>query len=730
VCVQYLASDQNGNLYGVTATGELLHNRHQDADPRKPLIYAGAGRPIARGFHDIRHLISWPAPSGSHLGMITRDGTFLYNRVDNPASAAPQLWRSAIGSVVATGWGNARHVFCDQTGAVYSVLPTGELGKNQLTVSNDGATLEQRGLGSRLGTGWTDVLHVFSGGPGRFLSVDLWGALRYNAERRDERGEVPLAYPGPGKEVAQCWNRLVAVFGAGNGGIYGITIEGVLLYSRLTVDGGRPSLMQRGDGQPVGKVCKACRLSTTVEGYCWPLSVAPGDTVDFKVSVNPKSASDTGSVNYSTRYVRLRRVIQAQSGDRHIDVADDRQMSVGGDYTAELQDIPKEPWKNGCNWKISFQLVIPRDPVWPSGLYAAECRPEGADPSEQGASYIVFILKPPAGERGELAVLSNINTWNAYNCWGGSSKYCCHEGSPLPQQLSFERPHPGTCPSQLPAIDCPEVVPQTCHLTRAELWVLTWLEDNGYPFHLYSDHDLDHGIEGISTGTWRYKALILNTHAEYWTFSMYDKVKSYVEDGGSLIYLGGNGIYEHVDYADGAGRVMRVLQEATGDLSLCNEQNTLRVPCLFRSLTHPKRPERAILGVQFENVVGLTATPYEVTAPKHPFLDGVAKDRIGTRGLFCAASGWEVDHLPKRLRSDTTLLAHGREEGNPAGADGADMVCRTIRPKNNFVFSAGSLQFGASLVVDENLQRLIKNVLEAALHPRSTRSPRRRRLGK
>ena len=42
----------------------------------------------------------------------------------------------------------------------------------------------------------------------------------------------------------------------------------------------------------------------------------------------------------------------------------------------------------------------------------------------------------------------------------------------------------------------------------------------------------------------KYRVLILSTHPEYWTRQMYDRVKHWVfEEGGRLMYLGGNGFY-------------------------------------------------------------------------------------------------------------------------------------------------------------------------------------------
>ena len=36
MCVRHVTSDQNGNLYAVTESGELLHNRHANGDPQEP----------------------------------------------------------------------------------------------------------------------------------------------------------------------------------------------------------------------------------------------------------------------------------------------------------------------------------------------------------------------------------------------------------------------------------------------------------------------------------------------------------------------------------------------------------------------------------------------------------------------------------------------------------------------------------------------------------------------
>jgi hypothetical protein len=703
MCVRHVTSDQNGNLYAVTESGELLHNRHANGDPQEPLIFPGSGRRIAAGFDRIQHVISWGAQTESHLGLITSDGTMFYNWVENPQSAAPQPALPGIGSRVATGWGNVRNVFCDQTGVVYSLLPSGELFENQLIVTTNGsgnhARLQQPALGKPLVSGWTGIRYVFSAGRGRFLSIDLQGVLRYSELSLEASSEATVARQGAWERWATGWGTLAAVFGAGGGAMYAITIEGNLLYSRLRLDGLRPPSIPPGHGALVGYVFVCPESSSLVEGYCWPLSVAPGKTIEFKVSVRHGKGAPR-KVKYRVRYLRLRDRV-----DGHTDIPDDLAMGPDSHQVAELQDVGKTPWRDGCNWKTSFKLTIPRDGTWRSGLYAAECSPDGPNSSERQPYYVLFVVNPSAGEPGDLAVLSNINTWNAYNCWGGTSKYHCREGSPLPRRLSFVRPNV-SCAIEFETRGDPDVRP--AHLARGELWVLSWLERNHYPFHVYSDHDLDRGIEGISKGSWFYRALILNTHPEYWTIRMHKHLTRYLSRGGSLIYLGGNGLFEEVTYTL-RGRAMQVLERAPRFyLATCNGP-CARLPCQFR---YTGRPESAVLGVGFlEWPWPNSDAPYQVMAPAHPLLAGVVDHMIGGDGLCHAgASTWEIDVCDKAPPLGTTVLARGTNA--PDYPFGAHMVYRELdHIKKNFVFSVGSLGFPPSFVVDRNLQQIVRNVL-------------------
>src|SRR5262249_36156642 len=138
-------------------------------------------------------------------------------------------------------------------------------------------------------------------------------------------------------------------------------------------------------------------------------------------------------------------------------------------FSPTTQRLPDKPWRNGAGWATSFTKTIPAD--WPSGIYSARVHSSSSAPDYS----IVFIVKPAPAAQSRVAVLANANTWLAYNGWGGKGKYT---GAAV---TSFLRPHPDTSPLGEGFANH--------HQTRAELWILTWLEDNGFQPDVYTDID-------------------------------------------------------------------------------------------------------------------------------------------------------------------------------------------------------------------------------------------------
>jgi hypothetical protein len=266
--------------------------------------------------------------------------------------------------------------------------------------------------------------------------------------------------------------------------------------------------------------------------------------------------------------------------------------------------------------------------------------------------------------------------------------------------LSFERPNPETAPS---AWTGATYAPN--HLTAAEIWVSTWLEDAGYRFDVCSDADL-HAGEVDPAG---YRAVLMTTHPEYWSQRMAQRLADFVDGGGRVLYWGGNGIFRDVRYAPG-----------------CSAMTTGSSPAWFCGTAWAEGPKpRSLLGVAYElGHDGLypARCGYVVQSPEHPFFAGTGVTTgavIGTQGRNGGgACGWEVD----------TATDFG--EGNGPAPAGQQILARgelvthegytghmTLHANDNggWVFAIGSITFGGSLVVDPTLQQVARNALDAAV---------------
>ncbi|WP_347338365.1 DUF1796 family putative cysteine peptidase [Tumebacillus amylolyticus] len=411
----------------------------------------------------------------------------------------------------------------------------------------------------------------------------------------------------------------------------------------------------------------------SLEGYSHKVSYEPGETILFKVhSPQPQ---------FSVEFIRFG--LEEQS------------MYEAHGIAGYVQPYPLHAYRDGCNWSTSYAFTVPEE--WPSGLYAARLFDEAG-----GWFYITFVLKaPPKKAKPSLVVLASTNTWQAYNDWGGASLYEYHlsdgPGKTHSAILSTQRPNPSTLP-----------ITEVGHLAGAEKNVLAWLEKQGHPYQLIADWDLHHTPEVLEGAS----ALVINTHGEYWTETMYDALERFLNRGGSLLTLSANSVYWKT-----------VIQ---------GHQLEVRKDCGLHELTgepggtwvHVKRPEARVVGVAF-NTVAHDYSPYRVVQADHWIFAGTGVkngDLIGQAGRnLGGASGWETDKVTADSPANVELLAKGT---NAFGA-GAEMMYYA-HPGGGGVFSAGSITFGGSLLVDQVLTKMVENVL-TALNARSDVSCRVRR---
>ena len=109
----------------------------------------------------------------------------------------------------------------------------------------------------------------------------------------------------------------------------------------------------------------------------------------------------------------------------------------------------------------------------------------------------------------------------------------------------------------------------------------------------------------------------------------------------------------------------------------------------------------------------MTAAPYRVIDASHWVFDGTSLSDGDLFGLNCqhqripgGASGHETDKISPSSPKNTQLLARGE---NP-DEGGAEMVIHEPMPGAG-VFSAGSICWPSSLLVDDAVSRITANVV-------------------
>ncbi|MEM7326418.1 MAG: N,N-dimethylformamidase beta subunit family domain-containing protein [Actinomycetota bacterium] len=296
---------------------------------------------------------------------------------------------------------------------------------------------------------------------------------------------------------------------------------------------------------------------SAVEGYCAPLSFAPGEAVP---------------VHCSSRVDRFAVTVTLVGAERTVVWSRD-------DLTAAEQPFPEDAWRTGCGWPATFTITT--DPSWPSGFYEVRFDAvggEAGDPRSVGEAF--FVLRPPVdGPRKPSLLILSTNTYNAYNQWGGR---CLYTGA---EALSFERPiergylrRPAApfevdFDGRIANVDTPSdpehlrlQAYQHEHdwplLTASAGWhnwerrFVRWAQLAGFEFDVAINSDLDVHPEVLDG----HRLVLSVGHDEYWSWGMRDAMDDFVErgpagGGGNWVILSGNTAFWQVRYEDD-GRTM------------------------------------------------------------------------------------------------------------------------------------------------------------------------------
>jgi len=465
-------------------------------------------------------------------------------------------------------------------------------------------------------------------------------------------------------------------------------------------------------------------LKNRIVGYQDKLTFIPGETVDVYIH---------SSEGYNALLYR--------HGEKK------ECMWQSKDLPAKIQEVPDSNFvADGLDWKTALSYKIPEQAM--PGIYSLLLRTKSID---QNPFAIPMVVSTPSQKRGQskYLVLCSTNNWQTYNIWGGRSRYRNFElsvsddymsatgilaelsskiGERLPNvitsgvnrmlgrekknpewvfhPLSIRRPHTNC------ALEGDDVFsPFTNHLAAGEWRVLAWLEQQKIPYEVATGWDLHKNPDLLQ----HYDAVILSTHCEYWSKAMYDGLKKHHRHSGLwIVNLSGNSIYREVDFL---------------------EDGSIR--CLSTKFHKSVEDETQLIGVRFTESDYGTCAPYQVQRPEHWVFEscrGIAKNKefgddtlnrwtdpkterydpgrpglkSGLQGI--GASGWETDKLSATAPPDFIRVAKGQNQWG-----GADMVVREPAGHRGGVFSASSITFGGSLLVDDVCSQIVRNVLEKAL---------------
>jgi N,N-dimethylformamidase len=409
-------------------------------------------------------------------------------------------------------------------------------------------------------------------------------------------------------------------------------------------------------------------------------------------------------------------------------------------------DLADAQWQRDIAWQVPATLA--------SGVYAVKLN--------LGASedYVPFFVRPaPDQQRAAVVYLAATATYLAY----------------ANQRFGFSTdifgPRKPTNPHDLYLLDHPEVGSSLYEYHRdgsgvhfssrlrpilnlkpkgtswsftADTNITAWLTHIDQPFDVITDEDLHRdGLAALAP----YAAVITGTHPEYYSTAMLDGLSAWLERGGRLMYMGGNGFYWRIAYHPENAAIIEVRRAEDGTRAWIAQPGeyyhafTGEYGGLWRRIG---RPPNQIVGVGFAAQGFDGGTYYRLQPgardPRVGFvMDGVdAAEIIGNHGTQGGgAAGEEIDRWDPLLGSPQHAVVIASSENHRPGmlrvkeelhmaiAPRVDPDVRADMtffetPGGGAVFSTGSISYAGSLSTngyDNDIARLTHNVLRRFVDP-------------
>ena len=399
---------------------------------------------------------------------------------------------------------------------------------------------------------------------------------------------------------------------------------------------------------------------TVITGYASEISVAPGQSFHLHV------AAPAGS-----RYrVLVYRLGWYQGvGGRLI-------TCVPGCHSSHPTIAPPRPTTPDsvtgllrAQWHVTDRVEIPRGAV--SGYYEAKLEiVAGAHVGAVGSIPLIVRASPWASPSAVLVQVP-VNTWEAYNAWGGKSLYLFGT-SKHALEVSFDRPF-----AQSTFYDM---------VTKLEMPWVRFLERNGVDVSYQTDIDTDATPRSLL----QHRLIFAIGHDEYWTQSMRDAFNQALALSTNLMFGSNSGEWR-MRYA--AGR--RTIVEWR-DPSIDPVQNTRLDNGFFRTFGEP---ECTLMGVQHQWAAqrDLSAPPTSYTVVARSTDPWLAAAGLAPGDVIPGVVGYEWDSLIQGcFKGQVVPLMTARLSGSDGVSHSADMV-RATAPSGGRVFAMGTMELAWAL---------------------------------
>ncbi len=343
-----------------------------------------------------------------------------------------------------------------------------------------------------------------------------------------------------------------------------------------------------------------------------------------------------------------------------------------------------------AGWSPAFNYKVPANAR--SGTYAARLKANG------NTYHVVFVVRPSAPQ-SSIAMLVPTFSYLAYGSTGGSlSQYSYHsDGSgyvyssalrPLEDVRPYETGYKGEGrPWQF----------------EADTHIFHWLEVRGYDVDYITDHDLHREGQDLLES---YSTVITGSHPEYISTKEMDALKGWLEGGGRMIYMGGNGFYWVTALSDDGTYTELRRHDGTQAWHGAPGEHYHSTDGEFGGLWRFRgRPPQELVGVGF----GAQGFGYRGGSADY----NVPLDR--TEASYSPEASWIFEGVSREtgIGGDMPTL---QAEGGPMGEE-VDRVDYSLGTPANAIVVGVSRQFG------DEYMRVVEEVNTSSLFQGGSRNP-------